>query len=97
MSPNLAKVTYVWTQTDTDNGFAVVPILWRSQMNSNYVCTWSLNDLGAEVDLDYYQGDMHNITSSGFNAVVYAYSPGYGNPGDKIIINAIGFDWNQGA
>ena len=97
MSPNLAKVNYTWTQADTNRGFAIVHINWRSQMNANYVAVWSINDLDAAILGDYWQGDMHNITPSGMDVAVYSYGPGDGNAGDKLVINAVAFEWNQGA
>ena len=100
MSPQLAKVVYTWTTDDVNNGFAVVHVQWRSPMSSNYVVVWSVNDLSASAnDADYWQGDMHNIKSDGFDAVVYVYSAGadYSTAGTKLIVNAIAFEWNQGA
>ena len=39
---------------------------------------------------------MHKVTPTGFNAVVYAYSPGDGTAGDIIVVHACAWQWNSG-
>lgn len=96
MNPTIAKTRYVYTTADVNNGYAVIPVVWRVQMNGDYVINWSIEDKDAGITLDYFQGDMHAVTPTGFNAVVYAYSPGYGTAGDIIVVHACAWQWNSG-
>lgn len=85
------RISYTWTSTDTSNGYAIVPVVWKIPFaDTNYTSMWGVNDLDFIEDISYWTGDMHNKIASGFNAVVYSYSPGQGTPGDILIVNAIG-------
>ena len=97
MNPTIAKTTYVYTSADVSAGYAVIPIVWRTRMNGDYVINWAIEDRDAAITLDYFQGDMHGVTPNGFNAVVYAYAPGDGTAGDIIVVHATAWQWNGGA
>jgi hypothetical protein len=80
---------YVWTQTDVNRGYCVVHINWRSPFpGTNYGCWFSVEDVDPTIDLSFFEGDLHNVTENGFDAIVYSYSPGTALVGDRIIIHA---------
>lgn len=87
------RVSYTMTPTDIANGYAVVPIVWDVPFpDSNYTVVWGINDLDpapAGSNLDFYVGDTHQKTPTGFNAVIMCYSPGFGTPGDVEIVNVM--------
>lgn len=87
------RVSYLMTTQDIANGYAVVPITFPKPFtDTNYTVVFGINDLDpapAGSNLDYYVGDIHQKTTTGFNAVIMCYSPAYGTPGDIEIINAI--------
>lgn len=86
----LVRTLYTITQTDINNGFAAVPIVFKSPFNdTNYNAVFSIEDLDLPINLSWYEGDIHNKTRNGFSAVVYAYSPGMGTAGDKVNIAVI--------
>jgi hypothetical protein len=67
-----ARVRYTLTATDVINGYAIVPIVWRSPFyDTNYSATYGINDLDPLIDLSFEVGDMHNFTPEGLDAVVY--------------------------
>ncbi len=87
-----ARVTYTWTAQNVIDGFATVPILFPTPfLDTAYTLVWSPDDMDDVVGLDYYNGDIHAKAPSGFNAIVYAYSPGpdYSHAGDVVVVNAI--------
>lgn len=91
-NPNIktARVTYVWTVDDQTNGFGVAPFLFATPFSdTNYTIVYSINDLGAAPDLNYYAGDIHSKTAAGATLVPKAYSPGYGNPGDVLVLQVV--------
>jgi hypothetical protein len=88
---SVQSVNYTVTQADVNQGWCVIPVLWRSETpNANYGAAWGVEDRDSAIDLDYFTGDMHNKTAAGFDAIVYMYSPGYGSAGDKLVVNAMG-------
>jgi hypothetical protein len=68
----MARSKYVITQSDIDNGFAGIPMLWDSPFNdTNYNIAWSIHDTGQNfLSLDYAVGDVHFKTPAGFIAVI---------------------------
>lgn len=85
------SAVYTVTQTDVNNGWMVVHITWKSPFpGTNYGCWFSVEDLDVAIDLSFFEGDIHNLSPTGFDAIVYTYSPGQGAAGDRIIIHAFG-------
>ena len=67
-----ASTKYTLTQEDIINGWAKVHISWPSPFNdTNYTPTWAVEDLSGTIDLSFEVGDIHNMSGSGFDAVVY--------------------------
>jgi hypothetical protein len=88
---NVQKASHVWTQAEVDQGWAVVHIDWRSPFpGTKYVAWFSVEDLDPPIDLSFFEGDMHNFTETGFDAIVYLFTPGAGTAGDRMTIHAFG-------
>jgi hypothetical protein len=84
------RVSYVFTSGDDANGFAQVPVEWDVPFeDNNYTVSWGANDTDLIVDLNFFVGDIHFKTATGFTAVVRNFSPGAGGDGDTVIVNAI--------
>ncbi len=67
-----ASSSYLLTAQDIVNGFAVVPVSWRSPFyDTNYSLVYGVHDLDNIVDLSFEVGDIHDKTPHGFNAIVY--------------------------
>lgn len=66
------RTDYVLTQTDINNGYASVPILWDVPFNdTNYNLVWEIIDTSfSNPSLDFAHGDSHSLTGAGFTAVV---------------------------
>ena len=67
-----ATAEYVLTSVDIVNGFVAVPVVWDMPwLDLDIAITFSIKDLGTNgPSLDYVQGDMHDITTSGFTSIV---------------------------
>ena len=85
------RVSYTWTQANTDAGFAAVPFTFTVPFpDTNYSLVYGINDVSEVApDLNYYSGDIHSKTAAGAVLVPKAYSPGFGTPGDVLILNII--------
>ena len=86
------RLPYTITQADINNQFTVIPVKWPVPFaDPNYTLTWSVIDIQNDnTDADYVVGDTHNMTASGFSAVVLVGIYAIPVAGEVIIINAIG-------
>jgi hypothetical protein len=83
------RVSYVITADDVAAGFAAVPVAWDIPFDDlDYNINFSVHDTDQTVDLSFFCGDFHNKTVDGFDAVVYTFSPGAGDAGVTVVINA---------
>lgn len=81
------KVKYTITQADVDNQYAAIHVEWRSAFqDTNYVVTWAIEDVDEVIDLSFIQGDIHNLTPNGFDAILYSV---LGQAGDDVYIHAM--------
>lgn len=83
------RVNYTFTAGDDAQGFAVVPVAWPVPFpDTNYTVVWGINDTDVVVDLNFFVGDIHALTGSGFNAIVRNFGPAGGGTGEAIIVHA---------
>ena len=89
-----ATAEYVLTSVDIVNGFVAVPVVWDMPwLDLDIAITFSIKDLGTNgPSLDYVQGDMHDITTSGFTSIVDIFGA---IPLVQSLINAIDVDTPQ--
>jgi len=67
-----ARVQYSITAADIINGWAKVHITWPTPFaDANYTCDFGINDLDSVIDLSFAEGDIHNKTAAGFDAIAY--------------------------
>jgi len=65
------RQSYTVTSADVLLGYAVVPITWPIPWpDTHYTIAWGLHDLGPVASLNNAVGDFHNVTTTGFNAVI---------------------------
>lgn len=89
---NLVRRVYTLTADDINNQVAVVSVLWRSKMpSSQYALTWCAEDLTGlpAGSFNFIVGDTHDITASGFNAVIYVLNTSALTPGMKVAVRAM--------
>ena len=66
------QVKYIVTQTDINNGWAAVPIVWSEPFSdADYTCAYGIYDLDGTIDVSFICGDQHNKTFEGWDAIVY--------------------------
>ena len=90
----LQKVIYSLTNDDVNNnGYAAIPVLWKTPLNGNYVITYEMenpNPISANWWFNYLKGPITLVSSAGFTAVIYTWSA---NVGDLVIIHAVGQEY----
>lgn len=94
-----AKTKYTLTQTDINNAFAVVPVLWTRggtyTGTQNYIINFSVEDTTSAFSpgsAAFHCGEFQNVTKFGFNAVILlANPPASYSTRNTLIVHATAF------
>lgn len=84
------RTSHLFSAPEDAAGFAEVAVVFNPPFaDAHYTVIWGVDDTDVVVDLNFFVGDIHFKTKTGFTAVVRNFSPGAGGTGETVIVNSI--------
>jgi hypothetical protein len=95
-NPTIAKVQHKVTQADIDANGVLIPILWPSTLNNNYVITCTLIEPSTNAPGQNYAFiGAQKVNSQGFTAnIIIINSSGLVSVGDILVLHCTAREYN---